>query len=142
MGATWRVRRSSGRRHAAAVCLVLLLGGAVLSSGGLDDILDQDQNQDRLDAIGAVYRQGEKARQALEDSGITLPTEPTCEDAFHRTGADTERSSVTRRTGDNKEDTAFAELRKLSFINGILGRPNNLPATPLPSTPAASTSAN
>lgn len=125
-----------------ALAVALMLAAAVVSNGGLSDIFDQDQYQDRLDAIGAVYRQGERARAAMERTGTTLPTEATCEDAYHRTGADQERSTVesSRRTSDNKPDLGFAELRKLSFINGCLGRPNDLPATPLPPTPSPTVS--
>ncbi|MEU1762844.1 hypothetical protein [Micromonospora sp. NPDC005652] len=111
--------------------LVALLAVSLIGSGALGDIFDEDQFQDRIDAINAVYRQGERARAELSKSGTTLTSETMCEDAFHRVGADEER--VKRWTKDQKPDTAFAELRKLSFINGCLGRPNQLPATPLPS---------
>ncbi|MFG1918093.1 hypothetical protein [Micromonospora sp. NPDC048898] len=110
--------------------VVVLLAVALVGSGKLGDIFDEDQFQDRVDAINAVYRQGEHARESLNKSGTALTSEAICEDAFHRVGADDER--VNRLTQDQKPDTAFAELRRLSFINGCLGRPNQLPATPLP----------
>ncbi|GAA3750436.1 hypothetical protein [Micromonospora maritima] len=110
--------------------VVVLVAVAVISSGKLGDIFDEDQFHDRVDSINAVYRQGERVRAELSRSGTALTNETMCEDAFHRVGADDER--VNRWTKDQKPDTAFAELRKLSFINGCLGRPNQLPATPLP----------
>ncbi|MEV4819964.1 hypothetical protein [Micromonospora tulbaghiae] len=109
----------------------------MIGSGKLGDLSDQDQFQDRVDAINAVYRQGERAREALAKSGTALTSEAMCEDAFHRVGADDDAFESNRRTADGKPDTAFGELRKLSFINGCLGRPNQLPATPLP-TPSSS----
>lgn len=110
--------------------LVALWVASLVVTGRLGDMADEDQFQDRVDAINAVYRQGEHAREALNKSGTSLTNEAMCEDAFHRVGADEER--VSRFTKDDKPDTAFAELRKLTFINGCLGRPNQLPATPLP----------
>ena len=117
--------------------LAVLLVVSAVGSGKLSDFSDQDQFQDRVDAINAVYRQGERARTELGKSGTALTSEAMCEDAFHRVGADRETFESDRRTADGKPDTAFAELRKLSFINGCLGRPNQLPATPLP-TPSPS----
>ncbi len=124
----------------AASVLVLIIG--LVASGALGDIFDQDQFGDRIDAINAVYHQGVKARQELNRSGTTLTNEAMCDDAYHRTGADHERGDVaeSRKTVDGKPDLAFAELRRLSFINGCLGRPNNLPATPLPTPPSPSSS--
>lgn len=113
-----------------AAALVALFVVSLVVTGKIGDVVDEDQFQDRVDAINAVYRQGERAREALSKSGTSLTNEAMCADAFHRVGADEER--LTRFTKDEQPDTAFAELRKLSFINGCLGRPNSLPATPLP----------
>ncbi|WP_428966317.1 hypothetical protein [Micromonospora fluostatini] len=134
----------TGRGWAMLGGLIALVAFGVVTfvtTGGptkINDVLDQDQYQDRLDAIGAVYRQGVKAREGMKASGIALPDEATCRDALQRTGADRERSMVesARQTADGKPDVAFKELRALSFVNGCLGRPNALPASPLPPAPS------
>lgn len=127
-----KLPRMRPRRNPTAI--IALTATALLLTTGCGDIRDQDEYQDRLDAIDAVYQQGVETRQRLNKSGTTLPDEATCSDAFHRIGADTERDGVrvARKNADGKPDLAFGELRRLSFINGCLGRPNDLPATPLP----------
>lgn len=119
---------------AAALALAIAIIGG-LASGGLNDVLDQNQYQDRLDAIDAVYRQGVKARQTLARNGLTAATEAACKTAMRQVGAHKERSLVqdSREIGDERRpDVEFARLRELSFINGCMGRPNDLPAIPLP----------
>lgn len=118
---------------AAAVTVALLVVTGI-STGWFNDILDQDQYADRIDAVNAVYRQGAKARAEFARTGTTLPTEAECLDAYRITGASEERSSVAldrKRSGTGDE---FARVRELSFINGCLGRPNELPPIPLPTS--------
>lgn len=125
-----------------AIALVLLVGFA-FATGAVHDVLDQNQYQDRLDAIDAVYRQGVEARETLARNGLSVTTEAACETAMRQVGAHKERDDVAgaREIGEypnRRPDTEFANLRRLSFINGCMGRPNILPPIPLPdSTPAS-----
>ena len=127
---------------ALAGVTVVVAAVAFVASGAATDIFNTDQYQDRIDAINAVYRQGAKTRAELNRSGTTLANEAMCADAYQRTGAYKEAWYVDREHSGSGNDQAFAELRRLSFINGCLGRPNELPATPLPPTPTPSPSAS
>lgn len=127
---------------------------ALLTVTGCDepDFADFDQPADRVEALEKAYKQGVESRKDVNKVGVLLEDEAQCSDAYYRLGYDTD--DVTRyKSGTElprKPDTDFAELRRLSFINGCLGRPNDLPAinlpspgaTPSPGAPSPATSAS
>jgi hypothetical protein len=112
---------------------------ALLALGGCGDWAGTDQFQDRLEAIDAVYKQGQDARKLFTDRGIEI-SEKHCADAFVSTGA----SEENPRTG-RKDDKAFQALRAQAFTNGCMDRPNDvtgvISGTPLPSSSAAPSAA-
>ena len=120
------------RRVLPALALAALL---TLTGCEEPDFVDDDQPADRVEALEKAHRQGKESQKDVNKVGVLLEDEAQCSDAYYRLGYDTD--DVTRyKSGTDlprKPDTDFAELRRLSFINGCLGRPNDLPAINLPS---------
>lgn len=106
--------------------------------------VDDDSFEDRLTALNGAYKRGQKARQEIARVGIVLDNEVTCAEAWVTTGTRDEESR-TRYTKDENGrqvvDKQFQELRRVSFINGCMNRPNDLTSVS-PSTPAASSPAS
>lgn len=111
---------------AALVVAVVVLSGCETLADWMDN---GDSFEDRTEAISAVYRQGKESRQLMEKTGVVVD-ENSCGSAWVTSGAkDAENDMSYKR--DNNED--FQELRRLSFINGCMDRPNKLPPVNAPS---------
>lgn len=100
--------------------------------------LEENDFDGRLRALDGAYQRGKQAHDQYVKLGIKVDDETACNDAWSSSGAKDEES-ITRYTQDEKgervEDKGFQELRRLSFINGCLNRPNDL-TTPSASAPA------
>lgn len=91
---------------------------------------ESDDFQGRLRALDGAYSRGKEARAKYDKVGINIGTETACDDAWVSTGTRDEepypRYITDPKTGKQAVDSAFQELRRESFINGCMGRANNL----------------
>ena len=117
--------------RATGTALLLLV--ALSGCGASADILNgSDSFDDRLEALDAVYKQGQTARNSMTKLGLVVD-ETSCDSSWVTSGAKDAEDDMGRR-----EDKPFQELRHLSFINGCMDRPNKLPATNAPLLPGQS----
>ena len=100
---------------------------------------ESDSFEGRLQALDGAYTRGQQARESISKLGIQIDTETACNDAWVKTGVrdeETDTRYTENEDGKRVEDKAFQEMRRLSFINGCMNRPNNLSSTQ-PSAPAS-----
>jgi hypothetical protein len=98
-----------------------------------------DSFEDRQEALDAVYEQGRSARRSMEKLGVIVD-ETSCGSSWVTSGAKAAENDLARGGSRGKPDVAFQDLRRLSFINGCMNRPNDLPATNAPTLPATTPS--
>ena len=104
--------------------------------GKVGDVVDNgDSVEDRAEALDSVYVQGKDARKSMEKLGVIVD-ETSCTSSFVTSGAKDAENNMTdsnHRGNARSKDVNFQELRKLSFVNGCMDRPNALPAVTAPS---------
>src|SRR5690349_24722946 len=127
-------------RAAVAALAAAIILPLVTASG----CTESNDFEGRLKALDGAYTRGQQARERLTKVGLPIDTETACNDAWTSTGTRDEEE-LTRRTTDGKgkqvKDEAFQELRRPSFVNGCMGRPNQLTSAP-PSAPSPKPSAS
>lgn len=115
--------------------VVLLAGLALSGCGYIGDVVDNgDSFEDRAEALSAVYDQGKQARKSMTKVGVVVD-ETSCGSAWVTSGAKDAENDMSDNysSGNNRAaDVNFQELRRLSFINGCMDRPNQLPAVTAP----------
>ena len=116
---------------ATAVATTVLF--AMTGCGKIADWGDNgDSFEDRTEALGSVYEQGKEARKSMEKLGVIVD-EVSCSSSFITSGAKDAENDMDTPHNDRANDVNFQELRRLSFINGCMDRPNSLPAVVAPS---------
>ncbi len=104
---------------AALTAVVVLISGC-----------ETNDFEGRLRALDGAYERGKQARARYDKVGIAVGTEAACNDAWVSTGTRDEeqepRNIKDPNTGKSHADTNFQELRRQSFINGCMLRPNTL----------------
>ncbi|GIF17187.1 hypothetical protein [Actinoplanes teichomyceticus] len=121
---------------AAAVTAICLTGCSMIA-----DVTDSgDSFEDRAEALDAVYEQGKQSRKKMEKLGVIVD-ETSCGSSWVTSGAKDAENDMDTTRNNRANDVNFQELRRLSFINGCMDRPNSLPAVVAPSLrPSASAS--
>jgi hypothetical protein len=120
-----------------SITLALSAGLAALMSTGACSGAFAESNtfEGRLYAYQGAYQRGQQARAQFEKFGVALNQEPACVDAWTTSGTRDEGYTVLddeERSRDNvsRENSRYQALRLRSFLNGCMGRPNDLNLTP------------
>lgn len=125
-----------------AVAVAFLAAVSLTGCGSISDALDHgDTFEDRQEALNSVYKQGKSARAEMAKLGIVV-NQKSCDSSWVTSGArDAEKNSMIAGVQDRALDKNFQNLRRLSFTNGCLDRPNRISPTSAPSLePEPSTS--
>lgn len=122
------------RRATSGLCCATVVILSLSGCGWVGDMHTGDSFDDRVEALDAVYEQGKSARKSMEKRGLIVD-ETSCGSSWVTTGAQDAENDMARGGSAGKPDVAFQELRRLSFINGCMDRPNNLPAINAPTLP-------
>ena len=118
---------------AATVALILALA-ATVSGCGHDPSPEQ-----RLTTLDHLYQQGTKAAQAFAHHGI-VTSPASCEDMWKGSGL-AGKDTITDINGVKQdEDKVWQAQRHTSYLNGCLGRSNDITATTPTPNPTASSS--
>jgi hypothetical protein len=127
------MRKHGVRAAAVAAAACLSLTGCGIPSK-IGDVVDNgDSVEDRAEALDSVYAQGKEARKSMGKLGLIVD-ETSCTSAFVTSGAKDAENDMNGSNGNYRAtDVNFQELRKLSFVNGCMDRPNTLPAVTAPS---------